>query len=112
MSNVRITKPLLLGSALAVGLGTVSVASAENPFSASDVGSALMLADAAQGVDMKGNVVKLPNNFTFGGDNMATYADGKLATGAKDPAVCGTFDYKGWEASHLAPLYEDKGMKQ
>lgn len=44
------------------------------------------------GKDMKGNDVKMPENFTYGGDNTAGYAGGKMATGVKDPAVCGTFD--------------------
>jgi|GEM_PF-3388784 len=42
------------------------------------------------GVDMQGNVVEL-GTFTYGGDNQAAYADGKLGTGAKDPAVCGSY---------------------
>jgi hypothetical protein len=46
---------------------------------------------AAEGVDMKGNKVAMPENFTYGGDNTAAYAGGKIATGVKDPAVCGTF---------------------
>ncbi len=53
-----------------------------------------------KGVDMQGNVVEL-GNFRFGGDNMAKYADGKLATGVKDPAVCGTFSAAKCSVAHL-----------
>ncbi|MFK8067245.1 MAG: hypothetical protein AB8D52_03275 [Gammaproteobacteria bacterium] len=54
----------------------------------------------AKGVDMQGNVVEL-GNFTYGGDNMATYSGGKLATGAKDPAVCGTFSSAKCSVGHV-----------
>ena len=40
---------------------------------------------------MAGNEVQLPANFTYGGDNTCAYAGNKCGTGAKDPAVCGTF---------------------
>jgi hypothetical protein len=40
---------------------------------------------------MAGNEVELPANFTYGGDNTGAYAGGKVGTGVKDPAVCGTF---------------------
>lgn len=56
---------------------------------------------AGQAVDMQGNVVELDDMFTYGGDNMATYADGKLATGAKDPSVCGTFSNEKCSMAHL-----------
>jgi hypothetical protein len=46
---------------------------------------------AEKGRDMAGNEVELPANFTYGGDNTGAYAGGKIGTGAKDPAVCGTF---------------------
>jgi hypothetical protein len=49
------------------------------------------LAFAEKGKDMAGNDVELPANFTYGGDNTAAYAGGKMGTGVKDPAVCGTF---------------------
>ncbi len=52
------------------------------------------------GVDMQGNVVEL-GTFTYGGDNQAAYADGKLATGAKDPAVCGSFSAAKCSVAHL-----------
>ncbi len=53
-----------------------------------------------KGVDMQGNVVEL-GTFRYGGDNMAKYADGKLATGVKDPAVCGTFSVAKCSVAHL-----------
>jgi len=52
------------------------------------------------GVDMQGNVVEL-NTFTYGGDNQAGYADGQLATGAKDPSVCGSFSAGKCSVGHL-----------
>ena len=49
------------------------------------------LAFGEMGRDMAGNEVQLPANFTYGGDNTCAYAGNKCGTGAKDPAVCGTF---------------------
>lgn len=48
---------------------------------------------AGDAKDMKGNAVKIDEQtgFTYGGDQTAGYAGGKLATGVKDPKVCGTF---------------------
>ncbi len=54
----------------------------------------------ATGVDMQGNVVEL-GNFRFGGDDMAKYADGKMGTGEKDPAVCGSFSSAKCSVGHL-----------
>ena len=54
-----------------------------------------------KGVDMQGNVVEL-GNFRYGGDDMAKYAGGKLATGVKDPAVCGTFSAAKCSVGHLS----------
>jgi hypothetical protein len=92
-------KTTALGSAIAVTLATMSVAHAtENPFAAQDLTDGYMVAEAAAatgekrvGRDMAGNEVILPENFDFGGDNTGAYAGGKIGTGAKDPAVCGTF---------------------
>ena len=53
-----------------------------------------------EGVDMQGNVVKL-GTFRYGGDNKAEYAGGKMATGVKDPAVCGTFSAAKCSVAHL-----------
>ena len=54
-----------------------------------------------KGVDMQGNVVEL-GVFRYGGDDMAKYSDGKLATGVKDPAVCGTFSAAKCSVGHLS----------
>lgn len=49
---------------------------------------------AREGRDMQGNKVIMPEHFSFGGDPTGAYAGGRIGTGAKDPAVCGTFDPK------------------
>ena len=59
-----------------------------------------MAMEQTTGVDMQGNVVEL-DGFTYGGDNQAGYADGKLATGAKDPSVCGSFAAAKCSVAHL-----------
>ena len=50
---------------------------------------------------MKGNDVAMPQNFTYGGDNMAAYNGGKLGAGTKDPSVCGTFKEAMCSMDHL-----------
>ncbi len=79
-----------IGTGLAVTLAAPVVA-ADNPFQMVQYGNATVVATDAK--DMKGNAVKIDDQtgFTYGGDNTAGYAGGKLATGAKDPKVCGTF---------------------
>ncbi len=73
---------------------------------ASGVASSMRSEDVAMamgqttGVDMQGNVVEL-DGFTYGGDNQAAYANGMLATGAKDPAVCGSFAAAKCSVAHL-----------
>ena len=37
----------------------------------------------------------------YGGDGMAKYSDGKLGTGKKDPATCGTFSSSTCSMAHL-----------
>ncbi len=76
-----------VGAALAMS-GAVAV---ENPFQMVDFGSAPL--HVAQARDMQGNEVKInpETGFSYGGDQSAGYAAGKIGTGAKDPAVCGTF---------------------
>ena len=79
-----------LMAAVAVTLAAAPAAFAgENPFSSVQLSAGYMVAE--KGKDMAGNDVEMPANFTYGGDNMATYAGGKMATGVKDPAVCGTY---------------------
>jgi hypothetical protein len=89
----------------AVGVSAALVASgvsaAENPFQMIDFGSSsLLVADAR---DMQGNEVKInpETGFSFGGDQAAAYANGKLGTGVKDPAVCGTFSGSSCSVPHL-----------
>ena len=61
------------------------------------------LAVAGEARDMQGNKVMIneETGFTYGGDGMAKYSDGKLATGKKDPAVCGTFGGSSCSMPHL-----------
>ena len=61
------------------------------------------LAVAGEARDMQGNKVMIDEEtgFTYGGDGQAAYADGKLATGKKDPAVCGTFGGSTCSMPHL-----------
>lgn len=85
--------------AFAVAFMTTPVLAAEqNPFQSTILDSGYMVAENAAtkdgkrvGRDMAGNEVILPDNFDYGGDNTGAYAGGKIGTGAKDPAVCGTF---------------------
>jgi hypothetical protein len=61
------------------------------------------LAVAGEARDMQGNKVMINDEtgFTYGGDGMAKYSDGKLATGKKDPAVCGSFGGSSCSMAHL-----------
>lgn len=79
-----------LGSSMVLAL-SASATAADNPFQMIEFGEAVTVAGEA--VDMQGNKVMINDEtgFTYGGDGMAKYSDGKLATGKKDPAVCGTF---------------------
>ena len=73
--------------------GTAVVLALAVPFSAA----------ATEARDMQGNKVMINDatGFNYGGDVMAKYAGGKLATGAKDPAVCGTFASGVCSVDHL-----------
>lgn len=83
-------KKSTLTTAIAITLTAAPIAdAAQNPFSASDFSGGFMV--AAVGHDMTGKEVQLPPGFTYGGDNTGAYAGGKIGTGVKDPAVCGTF---------------------
>jgi hypothetical protein len=82
--------------AAAVGTGMVMALAmqanaADNPFQMIEFGEGVTVAGDA--VDMQGNKVKIDQEtgFEYGGDQKAGYSGGKLGTGAKDPAVCGTF---------------------
>ena len=82
--------------AAAVGSSVVmafagAASAADNPFQMVEFGEGISVAGEA--MDMQGNKVMINDEtgFTYGGDQKAGYAGGKLATGTKDPAVCGTF---------------------
>ncbi|MGB1879747.1 MAG: hypothetical protein ACPHTD_03445 [Gammaproteobacteria bacterium] len=89
-----------VGSSLVIALSS-SVTAAENPFQMVEFGEGITVAGEA--VDMQGNKVMINDEtgFTYGGDGKAGYAKGKLATGTKDPAVCGTFAGESCSMSHL-----------
>ena len=79
-----------IGSSVVLAMSAATGA-AENPFQMVEFGNGVSV--AAEAVDMQGNKVMINDEtgFTYGGDGQAKYSGGKLATGAKDPAVCGTF---------------------
>lgn len=91
--------------AAAVGTGVVlamsATANADNPFQMVEFGEGITVAGEA--TDMQGNKVMIDDEtgFTYGGDQKAGYAGGKLATGKKDPAVCGTFAGESCSMKHL-----------
>jgi hypothetical protein len=95
-------KPIVavLGSSVAMAL-SASVNAADNPFQMVEFGDAVTVAGEA--MDMQGNKVMINDEtgFTYGGDQKAGYAGGKLATGKKDPAVCGTFAGETCSMPHL-----------
>lgn len=95
-------KPIaaVLGSSVAMAL-SASVNAADNPFQMVEFGEAVAVAGEA--MDMQGNKVMINDEtgFTYGGDQKAGYAGGKLATGKKDPAVCGTFAGETCSMPHL-----------
>ncbi len=93
-------------SAAAVGSSVVmalsaSVSAAENPFQMVEFGEGVTVAGEA--VDMQGNKVMINDEtgFTYGGDQKGGYSGGKIATGTKDPAVCGTFAGESCSMPHL-----------
>ena len=92
--------------AAAIGAGAVmalavSANAADNPFQMVEFGEGVSVAGEA--MDMQGNKVMINDEtgFTYGGDQKAGYAGGKLATGKKDPAVCGTFAGTSCSMPHL-----------
>lgn len=88
------------GASVAIAL-TASANAAENPFQMVEFGEGINVAGEA--TDMQGNKVMIDDEtgFTYGGDQKAAYAGGKLATGKKDPAVCGTFAGESCSMKHL-----------
>lgn len=91
----------VLGTSIVMALATTANA-ADNPFQMVEFGAAVVVAGDA--VDMQGNKVKINDEtgFTYGGDQKAGYAGGKIATGKKDPAVCGTFAGASCSVPHVA----------
>jgi hypothetical protein len=89
-----------LGSSVVMAL-SASANAADNPFQMVEFGEGVTVAGEA--MDMQGNKVMINDEtgFTYGGDQKAGYAGGKLATGKKDPAVCGTFAGETCSMPHL-----------
>ncbi len=83
---------ILVASCAGGGSGTMSA------MTSSEVAA---MKSQTTGVDTQGNVVELGEFFTYGGDNMAEYNGGTIATGAKDPAVCGSFSAAKCSVGHL-----------
>jgi hypothetical protein len=96
-------KPIVadIGSTIALAIAA-PVTAGDNPFQMVEFGDAITVAGNA--VDMQGNKVMINDEtgFTYGGDQMAKYADGKIATGKKDPAVCGTYAGATCSMPHLS----------
>jgi len=90
-----------IGSTIALAIAA-PVSAAENPFQMVEFGAATHVASEAR--DMQGNKVMINDKtgFNYGGDEMAKYNGGKLATGKKDPAVCGTFGGSSCSVGHLS----------
>jgi hypothetical protein len=91
---------MAIGSSVVLALSAAAGA-AENPFQMVEFGEGVSVATEA--VDMQGNKIKINDEtgFTFGGDNEGKYSGGKLGTGTKDPAVCGTFGGASCSMPHL-----------
>ncbi len=94
-------KPIAMAIGSSVVLALSSVANADNPFQMVDFGDGVTV--ATESVDMQGNKVMINDEtgFTYGGDSKGAYSGGKLATGVKDPAVCGTFAGASCSMPHL-----------
>lgn len=91
---------MAIGSSVVLALSAAAGA-AENPFQMVEFGEGVSVATDA--VDMQGNKIKINDEtgFTYGGDNEGKYSSGKLGTGTKDPAVCGTFGGASCSMPHL-----------
>lgn len=88
-----------IGSTIALAIA-VPVSAGDNPFQMIEFGEGVNV--AAESRDMQGNKVMINDEtgFTYGGDGMAKYSDGKLGTGKKDPGVCGTFESSNCSMPH------------
>lgn len=91
---------MVIGSSVVLALSAAAGA-AENPFQMVEFGDGVSVATDA--VDMQGNKIKINDEtgFTYGGDNEGKYSSGKLGTGTKDPAVCGTFGGASCSMPHI-----------
>jgi len=91
---------MAIGSSVVLALSAAAGA-ADNPFQMVEFGEGVSVATDA--VDMQGNKVKINDEtgFTYGGDNQGKYSSGKIGTGTKDPAVCGTFGGASCSMPHL-----------
>ncbi len=91
---------MAIGSSVVLALSAAAGA-AENPFQMVEFGEGVSVSTDA--VDMQGNKVKINDEtgFTYGGDNQGKYSSGKIGTGTKDPAVCGTFGGASCSMPHL-----------
>jgi hypothetical protein len=91
---------MALGSSVVLAL-SAAAAAAENPFQMVEFGAGVSV--ASEGADMKGNKVKINDEtgFSYGGDIQGKYAGGKVGTGTKDPAVCGTFSAASCSVPHV-----------
>jgi hypothetical protein len=94
-------KPVALAIGSSMALALSATAGADNPFQMVEFGAPVTVASDA--VDMQGNKVAIDDEtgFNYGGDQQAKYASGKLATGTKDPAVCGTFGSASCSMPHV-----------
>jgi len=90
-----------IGSTIALAIAAPAGAN-DNPFQLIEFGDGINV--AAEARDMQGNKVMINDEtgFAYGGDEMAKYSDGKLATGKKDPAVCGSFAGASCSMPHLS----------
>lgn len=89
-----------VGSSIALAIAAPAGA-ADNPFQMVEFGDAVTVAGEAR--DMQGNKVMINDEtgFTYGGDQKGKYSDGKIATGKKDPAVCGSFSGSNCSMPHI-----------
>lgn len=92
-----------IGSSVVLALSAAANA-ADNPFQMVEYGASVTVAaDAPNAVDMQGNKITInkETGFAYGGDQTGKYSDGKIGTGKKDPAVCGTFGGASCSMPHL-----------
>ena len=89
-----------IGSSVVLAMSAPVIAG-ENPFQMVEFGEGVNVAGEAR--DMQGNKVMINDEtgFTYGGDGMAKYSEGKLGTGSKDPGVCGSFGGSSCSMKHL-----------